>query len=78
MTDEVPTAVIPAPHGLTLMYEDGRVFPIVAFNRYTDRDSTILYLNENRRLTETNEPPAIGMSEAWIPTHGVPIMFTSE
>jgi len=76
MTETTP-AFIPAPAGLTLVFEDGRVFPIVGFE-YGSGSNATLYLNEFGDLTsfdknKTGIAVPVGMSAAWVPEFFVPI-----
>lgn len=77
MIETTPAAFIPAPAGLTLVFEDGRAFPIIGFEYGSERNAT-LYLNEFGDLTSYDKDKTgcavpVGMSAAWVPEFFVPL-----
>ena len=75
MTENTPAAFIPAPAGLTLIFEDGRGFPIVGFE-YGSECSATLYLDlDDTGVLKKFDPIKSGSaggvkvqsSAAWLP-----------
>ena len=80
MTENTPAAFIPAPAGLTLVFEDGKGFPIVGFEYGSERNAT-LYLDLNdtgvlKKFDPIKSGTAGGVkvqtSAAWLPEYFVP------
>jgi hypothetical protein len=76
MTNQIEPSVIPAPVGLTVVYEDGHSYPIVAFKTGGEYgELTPMCLNERGTVAVVQEPPAIGVSADWVPAYTVPLQI---